>query len=216
MPIAVLAKSTILFPRTVMGLQKCRIMSHIPIKPFLRTCLRRHAAIAGTQVFIYSCDLTMPDDTQFVFHDFVQRLIGHKVSYASLFLNSLRICVDRQLKEATGLFLWFEPVWHLGSSKGVLVGSRQAQAEERDTHAVLNRVVEELVGREIETMKVEPLTNDIEVRFSGGYWVKTFVSDPEANENWYIRDCRSNQVVRGSSLGLSERTAEHELVKQSE
>jgi hypothetical protein len=154
----------------------------------------------------------MPDDAQFVFHDFVRRLIGHKVSYASLFLNSLRICVDRQLKESTGLFLWFDPVWHLGSSNGVLVGSRQAQVEERNAHAALNLVVEELVGRQIEDVKVEALTNDLDVRFSGGYWVRTFVSDPEADENWYVRDCKSNQVVSGSSsaLRLSDRTTEHD------
>jgi hypothetical protein len=154
----------------------------------------------------------MSDDAQLVFHGFVRRLIGHKVSYASLFLNSLRICVDRQLQESTGLFLWIDPVWHLGSSNGVLVGSRQAQVEDRNAHVTLNLVVEELIGRQIEDVKVEALTNDIDVRFSGGYWVRTFVSDPEAEENWYVRDCKSNQVVSGSprALQLSDRTAEHD------
>lgn len=154
----------------------------------------------------------MPDDAQLVFYSFVQRLIGHEVSYASLFLNSLRICVDRQLQESTGLFLWFDPVWHLGSSNGVLVGSRQAQVEDRNAHATLNVVVQELVGRQIEDIKVEALTNDIYVRFSGGYWVRTFVSDPEAEENWYVRDCKSNQVVSGSSRALrrSVRATEHD------
>src|SRR5580658_902583 len=127
----------------------------------------------------------MAEETQSVFDGFVRRLTGHKVSYASLFLNSLRICVDRQLQESNGLFLWFEPVWHLGGPVGVLVGSRQAQTEERDAHAALNSLVEGLVGRQIELVAVEPLTNDIDVRFSGGYWVKTFVFDPEADENWY-------------------------------
>jgi hypothetical protein len=160
----------------------------------------------------------MPDDAQIVFQDFVRRLIGHKASYASLFLNSLRVCVDRQLEESTGLFLWFEPAWHLGSSNGVLVGSRQAQVEERDAHAALNLVVERLVGTQIENVEVEPLTNDIRVQFSGGCWIKTFVSDPEADENWYIRDCKSNQVITGSSRGLnlSERSTEHQSPQQTE
>jgi hypothetical protein len=144
----------------------------------------------------------MPEDPQSAFDDFVRRLIGHKVSYASLFLNSLRICVDRQLEESTGFFLWFEPVWHLGSLEGILVGSRQAQVEEPDAHAALNLLVQALVGREIESICVEALTNDIAVRFSGGYWVRTFVSDPEADENWYVRDCQSNVVVTGSSRAL--------------
>jgi hypothetical protein len=160
----------------------------------------------------------MPDDPQLVFQDFVRRLIGHKVSYASLLLNSLRICVDRQLEEKTGLFLWFEPAWHLGSSNGVLVGSRQAQVEEHNAHAALNLVVKELVGKQIENVEVEPLTNEIDVRFSGGYWIKTFVSDPEDDENWYIRDCKSNQVITGSSraIHVSERSTEHHSSQQTE
>jgi hypothetical protein len=144
----------------------------------------------------------MHEDAQSVFDAFVLRLKGHKVSYASLFLNSLRICVDRQLQESTGLFLWFEPVWHLGGLNGVLVGSRQAQVEEPDAHAALNLLVKELLGRQIEEVRLEALTNDIDVPFSGGYWVRTFVSDPEADESWYFRDCQSNVVVTGSAQGL--------------
>jgi hypothetical protein len=137
-----------------------------------------------------------------VFADFVRRLVGHRVSHSSLLLNSLRVCIDRQLQENSGFFFWFEPVWHLGNSNGVLVGSRQAQVEERDAHAALNSLVEELVGREIERVSVEPLTNDIDVRFSDRYWIRTFVSDPTAEENWYIRDCQSDELVRGSAKGL--------------
>jgi hypothetical protein len=144
----------------------------------------------------------MSEDPQSAFDDFIRRLIGRKVSYASLVLNSLRVCVDRQLKESNGFFLWFEPVWHLGSLDGILVGSRQAQVEERDAHAALNLRVQALVGRKIESVCVEALTNDIAVRFSDGYWVRTFVSDPEADENWYVRDCQSNVVVTGSSKAL--------------
>ena len=145
----------------------------------------------------------MLEGAQPVFDDLVRRLIGHKVSYASLFLNSLRICVDRQLGEKAGLFLWFEPVWHLGCSTGVLVGSRQAQVEETDAHATLNLLVQKLVGRQVEHVVVETLTNDIEVRLSDGYWVKTFVSDPTETESWYPRDCQSDLVVTGSPKGLS-------------
>jgi hypothetical protein len=144
----------------------------------------------------------MPKDVQSVLANFVQQLVGHRVSHSSLLLNSLRVCVDRQLQENTGFFLWFEPVWHLGNPNGVLVGSRQAQVEERDAHAALNSLVEELVGRQIERISVDPLTNDIDVRFAAGYWIRTFVSDPTAEENWYLRDCESNEVVTGSAGGL--------------
>jgi hypothetical protein len=150
----------------------------------------------------------MRKDSRSVFNDFVHRLVGRKVSYASLLLNSLRICVDRQLNEKSGFFLWFEPVWHLGSPEGILVGSRQAQTEECDAHAALNVLVERLVTRQIEHVSVEDFTNDIDVRFSGGYWVRTFVSDPLADEDWYVRDCESNVVVTGSTKGLRVETRE--------
>ena len=71
-----------------------------------------------------------------------------------------------------------------------------------DAHAALNSLVKGLVGRQIELVAVEPFTNDIDVRFSGGHWVRTIVSNPEANENWYFRNCQSNRVVTGSSNGL--------------
>jgi hypothetical protein len=143
-----------------------------------------------------------PKETQLVFNDFVQRLIGRKVEVADLFLNSLRLCIDGQFGGDTGLFLWFDPVWHLGSATGILVGSRQAQVEERDAHAALNLLVQGLLGREVERISVDALTNDIDIRFSGDYWIKTFVSDPTADMNWYFRDRRMKLVVTGSAAGL--------------
>ncbi len=144
----------------------------------------------------------MPNDAQSVFNGFVQCLIGRNVEDADLFLNSLRITVDGDFGGDTGLFLWFDPVWHLGSPQGVLVGSRQAQVEERDAHSALNLVVQQLHRRQVERVSVEALTNDIEVRFSGGYWVKTFVSDPTADMNWYFRDRQTHEVITGSAAGL--------------
>jgi hypothetical protein len=160
------------------------------------------SSIAITQHFFYSRDLTMPKDAQSIFNDFVRSLLGRHVSYVSLFLNSLRVCVDRKLGERTGFFLWFEPVWHLGSPNGILVGSRQAETDERDAHAALDLLVQEILGRQVERIAVEALTSDIDVRFSGGYWVRTFVSDPTGDESWYFRDCQSDMVVTGSPKGL--------------
>src|ERR1700691_1655272 len=104
-----------------------------------------------------------PKDAQTVFKDFVQWIAGRKVREASLFLNSLRVCVECEFGERTSLFLWFDPVWHLGSPKGILVGSRQAQVEERDAHAALNLLVQELLGREVEHVSVDALTAEIDV-----------------------------------------------------
>jgi hypothetical protein len=147
-------------------------------------------------------DLMKAKDAQAVFSDFVQWLMGRRVEVADLFLNSLRICIEGQFGGDTGLFLWFDPVWHLGSPKGILVGSRQAQIEERNAHAALNLLVQELLGRQVEQVSVDALTSDIDIRFSGGYWVRTFVSDPTANMNWYFRDRQRKLVVTASAAGF--------------
>jgi hypothetical protein len=144
----------------------------------------------------------MAEDAQNTLNDFVKSLLGHRVSYASLFLNSLRICIDRKLQERTGFFLWLEPVWHLGGSNGILVGSRQAQTEDLSAHAALGLLVESILGRQINSIAVDALTHDIDVRLSEGYWVRTFVSDPTAQENWYLRDCESGLVVTAYPSGL--------------
>lgn len=147
-------------------------------------------------------EFKMLQNAQSVFNDFVQRLLGREIQAASLFLNSLRLCVGCEFGEKAGLFLYFDPVWHLGGPKGVLVGSRQAQVEERDAHAALNLLVQELLGKKIERVTVDALTGDIDIRFSGGYWVRTFVSDPTDDENWYIWDKQKNLVVTGLPTGL--------------
>jgi hypothetical protein len=145
----------------------------------------------------------MLEDAQSSFNGFVQSLSGRRVSYASLFLNSLRVCIDRELGEKAGFFLWFEPAWQLGNPDGILVGSRQAQSESSGARVSLNILVKEILGKQIEHVSIEALTNDIDVRFSGGFWIKTFVSDPSDDESWYIRDCQSGLVVTGSPKGVS-------------
>jgi hypothetical protein len=65
----------------------------------------------------------------------------------------------------------------------------------------LNLLVKQLLGRQVEQVSVDALTNDIAVRFSGGYWVRTFVSDP-TDDSWYFRDRQSREVITGSAKGL--------------
>ena len=88
-------------------------------------------------------------------------------------------------------------------------GPRQAQTDEREAHAALNLSLQEILSRQLERITIEALTTDIDVRFSGGYWVRTFVSNPRDVEGWYIRDCQSDMVVTGSpgGLRLAERSA---------
>jgi hypothetical protein len=145
----------------------------------------------------------MTKNARSTFDDFVQLLSGRRVSYLSLFLNSLRLCIDRELGEKAGFFIWFEPTWQLGSPNGILVGSRQAQTEAPGARGSLNSLAREIIGQQIEGVSIEALSNDIDVRFSGGFWIRTFVSDPTDNESWYLRDCQSGLVVTGSPKGLS-------------
>lgn len=129
-------------------------------------------------------------------------MTGRKVDAAGLFLNSLRLSIGGGFGEKAGMFVWLDPVWHLGSARGILVGSRQAQVEHPDTHAALNDTVQELVGQTLKSVSIENLTNDIDITFSGGYWVKTFVSDPADDSNWYFRYRERNISVIGSANGL--------------
>jgi hypothetical protein len=148
----------------------------------------------------------MPQNAQSVLNDFVGWLVGRKVREASLFLNSLRVCVECEFGEKAGLFIYFDPVWHIGSPRGVLVGSRQAQTEERDAHAALNLLVQELLGKRVESVTVDSITGDIDVRLSSGFWVRTFVADPTDEESWYIRDKKEELTVAGSANGLQLRS----------
>jgi len=59
-------------------------------------------------------------------------------------------------------------------------------------------VAAQLNGRLIENAELDAISHDIRLRFGGGYWLRTFVSDPADEEIWYIRD-NSKGVVAGAS-----------------
>jgi hypothetical protein len=98
-----------------------------------------------------------------------------------------------------GLYFWFEPTWHVGCATGVVLGSRQAQVESETEQNQLGEVAATLIGREIESADLDSITHDIQLRFSGGYWLKNFVSDPVDEESWYIRDSGKKLIARANS-----------------
>ena len=65
-------------------------------------------------------------------------------------------------------------------------------------HGQLNDLAAQLNGRAIEHAELDAVSHDIELRFSGGYALKTFVSDPADEEIWYIRD-KGKKLVAGAS-----------------
>lgn len=102
-----------------------------------------------------------------------------------------------ELGQKKELYFWFEPTWHVGCATGVVLGSRQAQVEDKDAHAQLDVLAAQLNGHTIESADLDSITHDIQLRFSGGYWLRTFAADPADEESWYIRD-NGKQLGRGS------------------
>jgi hypothetical protein len=136
------------------------------------------------------------------FEIFARRLVGHRVSFTRLAANSLLIYIDCKPNENKGLTLWFEPTWHFGSLRGVLLGSRQAQVQDKKTHTLVAEPLNQLHGRAIEKVSVEDITFDLHISFEDGYWIKTFVSDPDEDESWHIRDNAKRLKLVASPAGL--------------
>jgi hypothetical protein len=47
-------------------------------------------------------------------------------------------------------------------------------------------------------VELDAASHDIEIHFSGGYALKTFVTDPADDEIWYVRDKAANLVAGAS------------------
>ncbi|MGO9516472.1 MAG: hypothetical protein ACLPND_05455 [Candidatus Korobacteraceae bacterium] len=140
----------------------------------------------------------MTENAENVVRQYLGDILGKRVSSAWLALNSFIVDVEWELGEKKELYFWFEPTWHIGCATGVVLGSRQAQVEDKDAHAQLGEIAAQLNGRKIEGAELDPITHDIQLRFSGGYWLRTFVSDPADEESWYVRD-NGKKLVAGAN-----------------
>ena len=160
-----------------------------------------------------------PMDANQLLAEFRRALIGHAVRFSRLAANSLILYVDCQPGEEHGFAIWFEPTWHMSSPQGVLVGSRQAQAqgEGEATKEVLDHIgapLTALNGLPITAIELDPRSNDLTLTIGGEYLVRTFVSDPTDDHIWHIRDDSKRLSVYASpcclevheSNGQSERT----------
>lgn len=117
-------------------------------------------------------------------------------------LRTLLLYIAEDLALDSTLTVWLEPTWHIEGQNGVILGSRQAQVEEEQAHQMMGRLAAELRGRTIENFFIEERTNQLSIRLSGGYLVKTFVSDPTEEESWNIRDHVSKQRLNASPAGF--------------
>ena len=119
----------------------------------------------------------------------LNNVIGQRISSAFLVLNSLKLLLDSDADRAAQSYLWFEPTWQIRNNDGVLLGSRQAQVEDKHAHAELDYLVHRINGAVIETIELDSISHDVAIRFSGGYEIRTFVSNPgDDDESWYLRD----------------------------
>ncbi len=147
-------------------------------------------------------------------------LEGHTISMTRLAANSLLIYVECEPGDKTGVTIWFEPTWHFAGPEGVLVGSRQAQMDDNpgDDEAFF-RVAEPLrllEAKLIQSVIVEPITNDLHVRVDSGYWIKTFASDPNDDESWHIRENSNADVLKGFPKGLAIESRDTEQIVEPE
>ncbi|WP_165071447.1 hypothetical protein [Paludisphaera rhizosphaerae] len=144
-----------------------------------------------------------------LFKRFRRRLVGGEVTFIRLMCNSLLIYVDCEPGDGQGLTLWLEPAWHVTTPQGVVAGSCQAQGEAevgRPTREELDRVWDllapALLNRPIESIRINVRSQDLIVTVEGGNRVRTFVSNPEDDHTWHIRDNSTGLMVYGSPAGL--------------
>jgi hypothetical protein len=150
----------------------------------------------------------MAEDADAVVLQYLENIKGKRVSSAWLALNSFVVDVEWETGQKKELYFWFEPTWHISCATGVILGSRQAQVEDKEAHAQLGKIAAQLDGHQIESADLDTITHDIQLRFSGGYWLRTFVSDPADEEIWYIRDNSKGVVAGASPKGYFVRTVE--------
>lgn len=132
-------------------------------------------------------DARTPEAAEALLDQLRRRMTGRAVTFRRLACNSLLVYVGCKPGERKGCTLWLEPTWHLRSARRVLTGSREAQ----DAQPRAARAVDRLVGREVESLDVDPVTRDLTVRFGGGLVLRTFQSDPRDDHLWHAHDNRA-------------------------
>ena len=146
-------------------------------------------------------------DAGALFADLRRLLIGRPIQFFRLAANTLLLYIDCEPGQDGGYVIWVEPTWHFSDTKGVLVGSRQAQGEGeagasteelRQIGEPLNRLLRLPVTR----LDRDERTGDLTVEVGGRLLIRTFVSDPSDDDLWSIRDRNRGVEVRGTTRSL--------------
>jgi hypothetical protein len=139
-----------------------------------------------------------------MFEEFRQQLRGQPVTERQLAGNSLSVWIGTAPDQSVGFTVWFEPSWHILGAEGVIAGSRQAQDEDEPSGwQAVGKIIDLLVGQLVEDVRRDAVTGDLELVLSGGFRVRSFVTDPRDDFLWRIRDLASNRGLSGSPGSIS-------------
>ncbi|MDQ0194612.1 hypothetical protein [Paenibacillus wynnii] len=122
-----------------------------------------------------------------------------KVRFIRLVGNSLIIYCDCEPgNQNQGFSIWLEPTWHFRNTERVITGSREAQTEDEIEHSNITEQFKSLYFKAIQKITIEPITNDVVIEIEEGNILKTFVSDPNDEESWQIRNFNKGIRIIGN------------------
>lgn len=134
--------------------------------------------------------------------EFIQRVIDQRVTFRRLAGNTLILYLNCDPGDNHGYSIWIEPTWHYSNTSKVLVGSRQAQVEDKQELDQIGGLMDGVDKRKIESISIAPVSHDIHILFEHGYSIKTFVADPTDDFIWYIDDHANKLKLHASPKGL--------------
>lgn len=146
-------------------------------------------------------------DPQTTFGTFRERMLGRAIAFKRLFLYTLQMYLEPEPGSELGLEIWCEPSWQLVGPDGVIAGSGtidfDTEAEDPDAiQRMVSKATDVLQGCRVEDIAVDARTFELEVELSGGFAVRTFVSDPTEPRQWVLHDPAAKMMLHGTPTGL--------------
>ena len=142
-------------------------------------------------------------DTTALLQELFESMVGRTITWRRLVADSLLLYLECEPGELRhGYILWLEPTWHVSCPDGVIVGSDQAQVDSKEELCRVGRPLDQLIGQTVDAAEIDDRSNDLCLKTLGGYFAKTFVSDPTHEEIWSIADNARSVRLCASPSGL--------------
>lgn len=84
--------------------------------------------------------------------EFIQRVTGQAVTFRRLAGNTLILYLNCNPGDNHGYSVWIEPTWHFSNTTEVLVGSRQAQVDDKQELDEIGQLMDGLDKAEIKSI----------------------------------------------------------------